>query len=125
MSIQHIPRILFLAVILVCATQRVGLARPIDEKDPILETQTRVVPVTADTLNNDKKPGAPAPSYKMTNDTSDFLVSEPMESVEEEKTEKEKTAELPSDSDGEVSKDDSEEDSEAPESDANSDSNSY
>ena len=50
------------------------------ERDPVVETQTKVVAVTEETLKNyEKKPGAPAPTFKLVNDSDEFLVEEPVE----------------------------------------------
>ena len=53
----------------------VSWAGPFD-KDPILETQTKAVPATEETIKNSSK-GAPAPSYKIMEDTGKFFTERP------------------------------------------------
>jgi len=52
-----------------------------DEKDPIGNTQSGVVPVTEELLTREGEPGPASPSFKMA-DTFRFLVKKPYEEVE-------------------------------------------
>ncbi len=66
-----------------------GLASSL-ERNHIVETQTNVVAVTEESLKNfDKKLGAPAPTFKMVNDTGEFLTEEPVDKLQENKVTKE------------------------------------
>ena len=71
-------------MLLVCILLPFGWARQFDKEDQILKTQTNPVPVTKEMLNNDKHPGAPAPTYKLIHDSDQFLTSEPVNSATEE-----------------------------------------
>ncbi len=56
------------------------------ERNPITETQTKGVLVTEESLKNyEKKPGAPAPTFKIVSDTAKFFVSEPFEMLKDRK----------------------------------------
>ena len=56
------------------------------DKDPIEETQTNAVAVTAETFKKyETKPGAPAPTFKIVNDTGTFFVEKPTEKLKEVK----------------------------------------
>lgn len=55
------------------------------DKDPIQETQTNVVAVTEETFKKyENKPGAPAPTFKIIDDTGTFFVEKPAEKQERE-----------------------------------------
>ena len=56
--------------------------------DPILETQSKAVPVTEETLKDEGRPGAPAPTFKLVHDTGIFFTKTPVETIEEEKLKK-------------------------------------
>ncbi|MBI1977910.1 MAG: hypothetical protein HYS55_04075 [Candidatus Omnitrophica bacterium] len=51
------------------------------DRDPIEETQTKVVPVTQELLTREGEPGPASPTYKVS-DTARFLVKKPYEEVE-------------------------------------------
>ena len=56
------------------------------ERNPITETQTKGVLVTEESLKNyEKKPGAPAPTFKIVSDTAKFFVSEPFDMLKDRK----------------------------------------
>jgi len=61
--------------------QNLSIAGREQEKDPIGNTQTGVVPVTKELLTREGEPGPASPTFKMDN-TSDFLVKKPYEEVE-------------------------------------------
>ena len=53
-----------------------------DRENPIVATQSKVVAVTPETLNEgEKKQGAPAPSFKILNDTGEFFTELPYEQI--------------------------------------------
>lgn len=54
------------------------------DRDPILETQTRGVPATEETIKNSKK-GAPAPTFKIQRNAIGFMLEDPVEKVVENK----------------------------------------
>ena len=58
------------------------------DRDPILETQSKAVPVTEETLKEGARSGAPSPTFKLINDTGEFYVQNPMEQVGKEKKKK-------------------------------------
>ncbi len=60
-----------------------NLAWAFGSRDPILETQSKAVPVTEETLKDEPKPGAPAPTFKLVHDTGVFFVKAPVEQLEE------------------------------------------
>ncbi|MBI4388182.1 MAG: hypothetical protein HY582_03985 [Candidatus Omnitrophica bacterium] len=61
-----------------------GLAGLFD-RDPIAETQTKVVPATEETIKNSGK-GAPAPTFKIVEDTGKFFIEKPYyEELEQKK----------------------------------------
>lgn len=91
MSIRYTPKIIFF-VLLACILSARSWAGNFD-RDPIIETQTKPVAVTPETLK-DPKPGAPAPSYKMIEDSSEFFDSKPNENIPVQ-TVKKAPAELP------------------------------
>jgi len=64
-------------------------------RDPILETQSKAVPVTEETLKDDAKPGAPAPTFKLVHDTGVFFVKPPVELLDKESVKKWEWAEAP------------------------------
>lgn len=51
------------------------------EKDPIKDTQSKVVPVTQELLTREGEPGPASPSFKMS-DTSGFLVKKDYEEAD-------------------------------------------
>ena len=84
MSIIHIYKAICVAAMTAFFTIvlpiRFSLGAGSFEKDPVVETQTKVVAVTEETFKNyEKKPGAPAPTFKLVNDSDKFLVEEPVE----------------------------------------------
>lgn len=55
------------------------------DRDPVAETQTKAVPATEETIKNSGK-GAPAPTFKIVQDTSKFFVEKPYyEEMEQKK----------------------------------------
>ena len=82
MSIRYTPKIAFF-VFLACILSTLCLASNF-ERDPIGETQTNPVPVTPETLK-DEKAGAPAPSYRLQKHSGEFFVEKPTEKIEKEK----------------------------------------
>lgn len=57
------------------------------DRDPISQTQTRGVPATEETAKNNKK-GAPAPSFKIQDDTGRFMTRAPVEEIHKKKKSK-------------------------------------
>ena len=76
------------------------------DRDPIVETQTKTVAVTDEYLkNSEKKMGAPAPSFRLLTDTSQFFVGQPFAKNESGKLEEKKKRSWSLFNDEEIAKD--------------------
>lgn len=77
-SAKNIILALFLVVV-ICE-----LAWAYGSRDPILETQSKTVAVTEETLKDEPRSGAPAPTFKLVHDTGVFFVKTPVEFYQDE-----------------------------------------
>ncbi len=81
MSIPDIPKVIVCAG-LACLLNGFVWAANYD-RDPIVETQSTAVPVTPETLK-DERPGAPAPSFQMIEKSSKFLTAKSAQELDDE-----------------------------------------
>ena len=79
---RRVSRVVPLTVLVLCLYLEFGWASHFGS-DPIRETQSNVVPVTEENIKDEGKPGAPAPTFRILEDSSKFLVKDPIEEIAE------------------------------------------
>jgi hypothetical protein len=77
---------IYLLAVLISISENAGAGS--FDKDPIVETQTKTVPVTEETLRNEPKAGAPAPTFRLITDTGQFFVADPLFEISAKKKRK-------------------------------------